>query len=252
MAARARSASNVPWTTRGTPASSRRTEVSGPLWYSGPTTRWVLYLAIRCLALKTAKPARSGESPMVFGGSCTAFGRPVVPLVNSRLGITRWSGLRWIGGVSPRKAASSGPSAPSSGRTTTVTGWLLAAAASRAGASVARSTNIRRAPLSPTWYSISPAVRWKFTGTADASPRRAAAWASTVEGRLRATTITRRSTPRSNVRMASARRRTTSPACRQVTVPRPSEAMAMPSGSVAARSVKASMAVLIWPARCRC
>ena len=46
-------------------------------------------------------PASVGVVPIVFGGSCTAFGRPVVPEVNNRLGITRCPGSNSIGSIPP-------------------------------------------------------------------------------------------------------------------------------------------------------
>ena len=98
----------------------------------------------RYVGRKVRKPARSGASPIVFGGSCTAFGRPVVPEVNSRLGITRWSPRSSIGARPSTNASSPAPVMPVSGRRTTVT--PNGPTAWRVAASVVESTRASRAP----------------------------------------------------------------------------------------------------------
>ena len=96
IAASVASASKRPRMTDETPATSRRMPLSGPVWYMGPTTRWVpnpaslfFFNPARCSAI-LPPPAN------MVGGSSVPLGSPVVPDVYSRLG----SGMTSIGGCS--------------------------------------------------------------------------------------------------------------------------------------------------------
>ena len=67
---------------QGVPASRSRTAVRGPVWCSGPTTRWGRRRSAGAAAAAAAAPGRWRRRGTWSGGCSTAFGRPVVPDVN--------------------------------------------------------------------------------------------------------------------------------------------------------------------------
>ena len=237
IAASVASASKRSWTTIGTPASSSRTAVSGPLWYSGPTTRCGPSLASRWDVMCSTKPARSGDVADRLRRQLDRLRSPGRARREQQVGQRpRWSARSSIGGAGPDELVELRPG-------DAVVGQLDDHATSRTGERrrgrrprVVESTNASRAPDSPAMYEISPGVRWKLTGTEAASPSAAAAWATSVDGRLRAMTSSRRSSPRSNARIASASRSVASATSAHVAPPWASDRIAQPSGSAAARS----------------
>ena len=84
-----------------------------------------------------------------------------------------------------------------------------------------------------------------MTGTDAASPSAAAAWATSVDGRFRAMTNRRRSSPRSNERIASASRIVASATSAHVADPLTSDPMASPSGSASARASRGTRVEVI-------
>ena len=80
------SASKRPSTTTGMPAASRRTPDSGPVWYIGPTTRWVPKAANALCASAATCSVIVPPPANIVGGSSTPLGRPVVPDVYIRFG----------------------------------------------------------------------------------------------------------------------------------------------------------------------
>ena len=83
---------------RAPPRERRRraagSPTSGPVWYIGPTTRWVPNSANLFLARSSTCSATVLPPANIVGGSSTPLGRPVVPEVYMRLGRGRDVGGR--------------------------------------------------------------------------------------------------------------------------------------------------------------
>ena len=67
--------------TQGTPAAKERAPDSGPVWYMGPTTRWVPASPTGAAAKLAMCSATVSPPANMVGGSSVPLGRPVVPEV---------------------------------------------------------------------------------------------------------------------------------------------------------------------------
>ena len=159
------------------PATSSRMPDSGPVWYIGPTTRWVPNAANRFSFNASRCSAIVGPPANIEGGSSVPFGRPVVPDVYSRLGRgTTSSGGSSAGPPATHVAQSVTSPRPLQRQPITVGRRPVAssaiATAASARSTVSGPTNTIALAESIRMYAASSAVRWKLTGTVEVEPSR--------------------------------------------------------------------------------
>ena len=129
----------------GVPAARARTALSGPVWWSGATTRCRPRPTNRFTRVASTNSAHEARGGNTFGGRWVALGVPVVPEVNSRFGTI---GTSSGGGPAGAEASQSSQSASSHDRTSQSP---ARAAASRARSAVAGPAMTSRTSPVASW-----------------------------------------------------------------------------------------------------
>ena len=176
----------VPRITDGMPATSSRMPDSGPVWYIGPTTRWVPNWAKPCCLQRLevlGHRAPAGEHRR----------RELGPLrqPGGARRVEQVRAGRECRAAAPSAAAPANHSCHGVTPSTLVAapaddvldpGFVRAAATPRSA--VSGPTNSTRRVESRRMYAVSSAVRWKLTGTVEAPASSPPRWASAVSDRV--------------------------------------------------------------------